>query len=92
MTKDGQRVVIGMDPHKRSVTVEVMTADEDVIGGERFATGVEGYQAMLAAVADWPERVWAIEACNGIGRHIATRLLSDGEQVIEVPPKLSART
>jgi hypothetical protein len=28
-------VVIGMDPHKRSVTIEVMTADERVVGGGR---------------------------------------------------------
>ena len=34
------RVVIGMDPHKRSVTIEVMTADEEVIGGGRFDTTV----------------------------------------------------
>jgi transposase len=33
----------------------------------------------------------AIEGCNGIGRHVALRLLADGEQVIDVPPKLSAR-
>ena len=30
------RVVIGMDPHKRSVTIEVMAADEAVLGGGRF--------------------------------------------------------
>ena len=34
---------------------------------------------------------WALEGCNGVGRHIALRLLADGEQVIDVPPKLSAR-
>jgi transposase len=37
------------------------------------------------------DRVWAVEGCNGIGRHIATRLLAAGEQVLDVPPKLSAR-
>ena len=31
MGQDRQRVVIGMDPHKRSVTIEVMTADEDIL-------------------------------------------------------------
>lgn len=30
-----ERVVIGMDPRKRSVTIEVMTADETVVGGDR---------------------------------------------------------
>ena len=31
-------VVIGMDPHKRSVTIEVMAGDETVIDGGRFGT------------------------------------------------------
>ena len=92
MTTGGtQRVVIGMDPHKRSVTIEVMTADETVLGGGRFATDTAGFTAMLDDVTRWPDRVWAIEGCNGIGRHVALRLLADGEQVVDVPPKLSAR-
>ena len=85
------RVVIGMDPHKRSVTIEVMTSDEVIAGGGRFPTDPDGYQALLAFVKQWPERVWAIEGCNGIGRHVANRLLANGEQVLDVPPKLSAR-
>jgi transposase len=28
-----ERVVIGMDPHKRSATIEVMTGEETVAGG-----------------------------------------------------------
>jgi transposase len=36
--------------------------------------------------------MWAIEGCQSIGRHIANRLLADGEHVVDVPPKLSART
>jgi transposase len=48
----------------------------------------------------WPEpsrvlfgRRWraAVEGCNGIGKHIAHRLVHDGETVIDVPPKLSAQ-
>jgi hypothetical protein len=46
---------------------------------------------MLRYGRQFPERTWAIEGCNGIGRHIAMRLLADGETVIDVPPKLSAR-
>jgi transposase len=85
------KVVIGMDPHKRSATIEVMASDETVLGGGRYATDVAGYRAMLAAARRWPERTWAIEGCRGIGGHIASRLLADGEQVVDVPPKLSAR-
>jgi transposase len=42
MEQAAERVVIGMDPHKRSVTIEVMTADEDVLGGGRFGTDTAG--------------------------------------------------
>jgi len=85
------RVVIGMDPHKRSATIEIMAGDESILGGGRFATDAAGFAAMLARVRPWPERVWAVEGCQGIGRHLASRLLADGEQVIDVPAKLSAR-
>src|SRR3954465_3561602 len=86
-----QRVVVGMDPHKRSVTIEVMTAEETVLGGGRYGTDPAGFAAMRRAVSQFPNRVWAIEGCSGIGRHVAQRLLAAGEEVVDVPPKLSAR-
>jgi transposase len=91
MKTTNSRVVIGMDPHKRSATIEVMAADETVLGGGRFATDADGFAAMARYVSRFGERVWAIEGCNGIGHHIAMRLLAAGEEVIDVPPKLSAR-
>jgi transposase len=84
-------VVIGMDPHKRSVTIEVMTADESIVDRGRYATDEAGFAAMLERADRWPDRVWAVEGCNGIGRHVATRLVAAGELVVDVPPKLSAR-
>ncbi|UFN45216.1 IS110 family RNA-guided transposase [Nocardioides okcheonensis] len=84
-------VVIGMDPHKRSVTIEVMTADETVLGGGRYATDEGGFAEMERYVSRFPDRVWAIEGCSGIGHHVAVRLLAAGEEVVDVPPKLSAR-
>lgn len=91
MERDAQRVVIGMDPHKRSVTIEVMDADENVLGGGRFSTDVVGYRSMLDYLRRWADRVWAVEGCSGIGRHIALRLLAVDQVVVDVPPKLSAR-
>jgi transposase len=84
-------VVVGMDPHKRSATIEVMAGDESVLGGGRFGTDAVGYRAMLSYARQFAERTWAIEGCQGIGRHLAERLLADGETVVDVPPKLSAR-
>src|SRR5665648_985659 len=86
-----ERVVIGMDPHKRSVTIEVMADDEAVLGGGRFATDPDGFTALRDYVRAWPDRVWAIEGCSGIGRHVALRLLAQGQDVLDVPPKMSAR-
>ncbi len=95
MQEHAERVVIGMDPHKRSATIEVMTGDETILGGGRYATDEAGFAAMTDYVnrvqPHVEDRVWAVEGCNGIGHHIAMRLLDAGEQVIDVPPKLSAR-
>jgi len=95
MQEQAERVVVGMDPHKRSVTIEVMTANETVVGTGRFGTDQVGLAEMRRYVnAIQPSvegRVWAIEGCNGIGHHVAVRLLAAGEQVVDVPPKLSAR-
>jgi hypothetical protein len=46
---------------------------------------------MLAEGRRFAYRVWAIEGCGGIGKHIAHRLVHDGETVLDVPPKLSAQ-
>ena len=84
-------VVIGMDPHKHSATIEIIDTRERVLEHGRFATTTTGYRAMLAAGRRYPRRRWAIEGCNGIGRHIAQRLVADGEKVVDVPSKLSAQ-
>jgi transposase len=85
------RVVIGMDPHKRSATIEAINEREKVLARGRFATDTQGYQQMLTAGRAFSDRVWAVEGCSGIGRHIAQRLVADGETVLDVPAKLSAR-
>jgi len=85
------RVIIGMDPHKRSATIEVINDREQVLAQGRFGTDRDGYQTMLKLGRQYKDRVWAVEGCNGIGRHIAQRLVADGETVLDVPAKLSAR-
>jgi len=53
-------VIIGMDPHKRSVTIEVMAPDESVLGGGRYGTD----RARLRRAATRHEAV----ARPGLGR------------------------
>jgi hypothetical protein len=78
------RVVLGMDPHKRSATIEVMAADETILGGGRYGTDRDGYDAMLRYARQWPNRVWAIEGCNGIGAEECVRERSRADRVMEV--------
>ena len=42
-------VVIGMDPHKRSATIEVCDQREHVLATGRFGTDRDGYRQLLAA-------------------------------------------
>jgi transposase len=85
------RVFIGVDPHKLSATIEVVDDRETVLATGRFGTDKAGYAAMRKHVAAYRERVWAVEGSNGAGRPLAQRLLADGEHVVDVPAKLSAR-
>jgi transposase len=85
------RVVIGMDPHKRSATIEVLGEAEQLLLGGQFGTDSKGYRLLLAAARQFPLRLWAVEGCQGVGRHLAQRLVADGEPVVDVPAKLSAR-
>jgi len=41
------RVIIGMDPHKRSATIEIINGREKVLAQGRFGTDRDGYAAML---------------------------------------------
>ncbi|HET8768558.1 MAG TPA: IS110 family transposase [Pedococcus sp.] len=84
-------VIIGMDPHKRSATIEVIDEVGRMVAVGRFGTDRAGYAELLAAGREHRDRVWAVEGCNGIGRHIAHRLVHDGETVLDVPAKLSAQ-
>jgi transposase len=84
-------VIIGMDPHKRSATIEVIDERARVLAAGRYGTDKAGYTEMLRAGRRFPDRIWAIEGCNGVGRHIAHRLVASGEMVLDVPAKLSAQ-
>jgi transposase len=85
------RVVIGMDPHKRSVTIEARDVREVLRATGRFGTDTGNYRQMIKVARQWPDRIWAVEGAAGIGRPIAQRLLADGERVLDVPAKLAAR-
>ena len=86
-----EQVIIGVDPHKLSATIEVVDHHGQLLGSGRFTTDRAGYAAMRRHVTAWPYRVWAVEGANGAGRPLAQRLVVSGETVVDVPAKLAAR-
>jgi transposase len=85
------KVIIGVDPHKLSATIEVVDHHGHLLGSGRYTTDRAGYTAMRSYAKTWPNRVWAVEGANGAGRPLAQRLVAAGEQVVDVPAKLAAR-
>ncbi|MFJ9370823.1 IS110 family transposase [Nocardia sp. NPDC101769] len=84
-------VIIGMDPHKRSATIEIIDSSGQILTAGRYTTDRRVFTEMLTTARRFTDRVWAIEGCNGIGRHLTHRLVHEGETVIDVPAKLSAQ-
>src|SRR3954454_6650158 len=85
-------MLIGIDPHKASHTataVEPGTNQE--VASIRIDATLKEYRRMLTWAARWPQRRWAIENAEGLGRHLASWLLARGEDVIDVPTTATAR-
>ena len=66
-----EHVVIGVDPHKLSATIEVVDQRENLLGSGRFTTDKAGFAAMRKYVAQWQHREWAVEGALGVGRPLA---------------------
>jgi transposase len=84
-------VVIGIDPHKRSNTALVLDAHENVLAKQRFPNDRDGYRQLKHFAQPWRERTWAVEGARGVGLGLAQRIAGDGERVLNVPARLSAR-
>jgi transposase len=84
-------VMIGVDPHKASHTAVAISAAEERLGELRVRASAGQAGRLLAWAAAWPARTWAIEGAGGLGYLLAQQLLAEGERVLDIQPKLSAR-
>jgi transposase len=80
-------IVIGLDVHKQSVTA--VAVDE---AGRPLAETL--VQVGSTELPDWaatldPERLWAVEDCRQLTGWLEQQLLSRGEELVRVPPKLT---
>jgi transposase len=83
--------MIGIDPHKASHTAVAINGAEEPLGGLRVRACAGQAEQLLAWARAWPERTWAVEGAEGLGHLLAQQLLSAGERVLDVQPKLAAR-
>jgi transposase len=83
--------MIGIDPHKASHTAVAISGVEEPLGELRVRASAAQAERLLEWAAGWPERTWAVEGAGGLGHLLAQQLLSAGERVLDVQPKLGAR-
>ena len=83
--------VIGIDPHKGSHTAAVLDDTERLVGELRVNADRWQRDRLLRFAAPFEPRTWAIEAAAGLGSLLAQQLVAAGEDVVDVPPTLSAR-
>jgi transposase len=82
-----QMIVIGLDVHKQSVTAVAVDEAGRPLGERVIAVGSDellGWAGELGA-----ERLWAVEDCRQLTGWLERQLLSRGEELVRVPPKLT---
>ena len=84
------KVVIGIDPHKRINAVVVVNAKGKVLDRRTFENTSAGFRELRAYAKQWRPRTFAIEGCNGVGKHLAQRLVAAGERVVDVATRRAA--
>ena len=84
------KVVMGVDPHKRLNAVVVVNAKGKVLARQQFSNSAEGFRELRSFARQWRPRTWAIEGCNGVGKHLAQRLVAVGERVVDVSTRRAA--
>src|SRR3954454_8632849 len=81
-------IVIGVDVHKQSVTAVAVDEAGRMLDEKTISVGSDELVGSAAAFAG--ERVWAVEDCRQLTRWLERQLLTHGEDLVRVPPKLMA--
>jgi transposase len=85
MTPDHAGNVVGIDPHKRTLTATVADARGGILGSEHFRVSGEGHRELEAWARQFgPIARWGVENAAGWGRHTAVFLAARGHDVRDV--------
>jgi transposase len=84
-------ITIGIDPHKSSLTAVAVNATGQRLADRRFPVNAGTFTQLMKWAQRWPQRRFAVEGANGLGRGIAQQLAATGDVVVDVPATLAAR-
>lgn len=83
--------IVGIDPHRRTLTATVIDERGVELGHEHFDSTTNGYQALLTWATEFgPVQRWGVENAGSLGRHLAVFLIDAGHDVRDVPPHRTA--
>jgi transposase len=80
-------IVIGVDVHKQSVTAVAVDEAGRMLEEKTILVGGDELVGWASALGG--ERLWALEDCRQLTRWLERQLLSLGEELVRVPPKLT---
>src|SRR5688572_24767808 len=88
---DDDGFIVGIDPHKRTLTATVLDGAGVAVGCAHFNMSGDGHRALEAwAVGFGVITRWGIEGASGYGRHTAVYLSERGHDVRDVCPNRTA--
>jgi transposase len=92
LTPDHAGNVVGVDPHKLTLTATVLDPRGGVLAGEHFRVSGDGHRALEAWARQFgPIARWGVEGAAGWGRHTAIFLARRGYDVRDVCANRTAR-
>ncbi|WP_216825717.1 IS110 family transposase [Streptomyces sp. P3] len=64
-------VLLGVDAHKSTHTAAAVAAEsQQQLSSVTIRSSLSEYRRLLRWARQWPQRSWAVENANGLGRHL----------------------
>ena len=93
ITPDHAGNVVGVDPHKQTLTATVIDPRGGILAGEHFRVSGDGHRALEAWARQFgPIARWGVEGASSWGRHTAMFLTGRGYDVRDVCANRTSRS
>ena len=83
-------VMVGIDAHKETFTAVAVDEVGRRVAERTFKSTSDGCFELVRWASRWPERRFAVEDCRHLTRRLESDLLTAGETLVRVYPRLMA--